>query len=309
MIVPWLYGLLDLSKAPITWTLIALNSLLFLMTSQPAKVDRGFVWDQKKIEQIAILYWQYQKRDSSLPEKEQVYLLGLQALKSAQFLRDAESFTFKGDPVQIRSLRDDLIAYRDKTGQPNTKLFGIKDFNGGLPQWITYQFMHAGVIHLMSNMLMLLICGAALELIFGSHWLLGIYLLGGIFGALSFLFFGGESTAPMVGASASLSSVMAFYTIIERKARVPFFYFFSPFKGHFGWVHLPTFFILVVGFVGDLAGLFNSHPALANSVAYLAHVGGAAFGLSAALIVRFVFKYRQERIPFAWYFQSRISDP
>jgi membrane associated rhomboid family serine protease len=71
---------------------------------------------------------------------------------------------------------------------------------------ITYMFLHAGIMHIFFNMLMLFFFGPLLERQIGSGRFLGLYLCSGIIaGLVQVLLFGGT----VLGASAAVFGVMA----------------------------------------------------------------------------------------------------
>jgi membrane associated rhomboid family serine protease len=121
----------------------------------------------------------------------------------------------------------------------------------------------------------------------GSVGILVLYLVGGIAAGIGFLLLGNPSLAPMVGASGSVSALIAFYALAEPKKRVSFFYFFSPFEGYYGWLYLPTLLILPLSFAGDLASYIAS-SVIPTGAASTAHIGGAMFGCTAGLAWRLI---------------------
>lgn len=143
---------------------------------------------------------------------------------------------------------------------------------------------------------MLWIFGAALEISLGGFALAAIYLVGGAVGAWAFLALGHGTLAPMIGASGSLSAVMAFFAAYEKKKRVSFFYFLSPLPGYYGWIYLPTILIFPLCFLSDLAGYLSTSQEVGTGVAYAAHIGGAAFGV----IFGFGLRYFRRNIWVRW---------
>lgn len=126
-----------------------------------------------------------------------------------------------------------------------------------------------------------------MEVLVGSWALLFIYLLGGLAGGWGFLFLDPQGTVPMVGASASISALLAFYCFAELRTRVRFVYFVSPIPGHWGPIYLPTLLIIPLFLVSDLANLWSTPEGLGSGVAYAAHLGGAVAGAFIALFYRF----------------------
>jgi membrane associated rhomboid family serine protease len=92
----------------------------------------------------------------------------------------------------------------------------------------------------------------------------------------------------MIGASGSLSAVMAFYAAYEHRRRVSFFYFVSPIKGYWGWIYLPTLIIFPLCFLPDIVGYLSNPEELGDGIAYAAHMGGALFGLLFGFFCRYV---------------------
>jgi len=107
MIIPWLSGFLKWSRAPLTWTLIAINAFIFILTYQPeGKSRRGLSPSDAKLfstqDELILtgrLYdqFQFQKSEDSddvwkrptLKSKEQYLLLGSQALRDPELVRGA----------------------------------------------------------------------------------------------------------------------------------------------------------------------------------------------------------------------------
>ncbi|MDB5152478.1 MAG: rhomboid family intrarane serine protease, partial [Mucilaginibacter sp.] len=81
---------------------------------------------------------------------------------------------------------------------------------------ITYMFMHAGIFHILFNMLWLYWMGQIFEEYLGNKRTIGLYILGGLAGALFFVaaynifpFFAGAVVgSTVVGASASVMAVI-----------------------------------------------------------------------------------------------------
>jgi membrane associated rhomboid family serine protease len=300
MIVPWIKGFQNWSKAPLTWTLIVLNLFIFLQTYEASSksVTRAF----SNVEMMVLtgkLFSQYTSpEEKSLPLKSQNewLILGGQGLKDPDFIERAATFPFHGDDVAIEDWRNEIRTYQHELKDKTSHQFGLHSQHSSPLTWITYQFMHASWTHLIGNMIMLLIFGAALETVAGSLWLGFIYILTGIAGAWAFLILGHETLAPMIGASGSLSGVMAFYAAFEKKKRVSFFYFISPFPGYYGWIYLPTLLIFPLCFLSDLAGYLSTPAEIGTGIAYTAHIGGAFLGAC----LGFGLRYFRKSLWFRW---------
>ena len=279
MILPWLRGFLDYSRAPVTIILIGLNIFVYFLTLD-ASPWKGTAYFEKTENLIltAKLYYEY-KGQKGLPLTDDINFLASKALKDKEFLTNSKSINFSGDQIAIQEWKNEIVKFLNLLSDRSSAVFGLS-LNSNKPlTWLTYQFSHAGLLHLFSNMLFFWIFGAALESIVGGIGLLVVYVLSGFAGAIGFLLFSDPTIAPMVGASGALSGVMSFYMLSERKKRIPFFYFLSPMEGYFGWIYLPTLMLIPLCFISDFAAYFSSIPELGSGVAYTAHIGGILFGV------------------------------
>lgn len=73
--------------------------------------------------------------------------------------------------------------------------------------FVSYQGLHAGLSHLLGNMLVLLLVGNILVRRVGQAWFAAIYVISGIGGALGFALLS-DSAQPMVGASGALFGIV-----------------------------------------------------------------------------------------------------
>ncbi len=142
---------------------------------------------------------------------------------------------------------------------------------------VTHQFLHAGWLHLLGNLLYLWIFGDNVEDRLGSGAFLVLYLAAGTAAAI-----GQSLVAPatMVGASGAIAGVLGAYIVLSPTARVRTLVFLGIF---ITVVTLPA--VIVIGewlVIQVLAGLetmrIAPHPATEN-VAYVAHVAGFAAGV------------------------------
>ncbi len=293
MIIPWLRGFQNWKVAPLTWALILTNLFIFLMTYEASRSNQQFI-SQREIVLTGRLYDQYLAEDIKAKTNEELILLGSRALRDPVFIESAQDFKFSGDAVAIQQWKQELEKFRNDFQKKKSHLYGLLTEGKRPLTWITYQFMHAGWVHLLSNMFLLLLFGAAFESRVGSDQLIVTYLLSGLAGGFGFLWLGGHSLAPMVGASGSLSGVMAAYAVAETRKRVGFFYFLSPIEGYYGLIHLPTWFIFPLCFVADLASYLSTPAELGAGVAYAAHLGGVACGTGLGLFYRFVWRKKRD---------------
>ena len=143
---------------------------------------------------------------------------------------------------------------------------------------ITFQFIHAGWLHLIGNMLFLWVFADNIEDVYGYGGFALFYLLCGVAGGLVHAVMMPHSPSPLIGASGSVSGVLAAYMVLFPKARVWILLFLRiP-------VPLPAFWVLGGWFLIQVFSLFASLPG--QDIAWYAHIGGFSTGLVITLVLR-----------------------
>ncbi len=140
----------------------------------------------------------------------------------------------------------------------------------------TAMFMHAGWLHLGSNMLYLWIFGDNVEDRLGHAKFLIFYLLCGIAATYAQVLVNPNSNIPNLGASGAIAGVLGAYLIMFPGGRV---------RVMLGRGIIPMPAIVVIGFWA-LLQVFSSFGAVSNEggVAYMAHVGGFVAGMVLGLL-------------------------
>lgn len=139
-------------------------------------------------------------------------------------------------------------------------------------RWITFQFLHAGIGHLLGNMLGLYFFGPVIEDYLGRRRFLAFYLLCGIAGPVVYLLFamtGILSThpfTPLIGASAGVFGILLAAAQIAPRAQVMLL--FPPIP-----MQLRTLAYVLLGFAAFM--VFTQGR---NAGGEAAHLGGAALG-------------------------------
>lgn len=144
--------------------------------------------------------------------------------------------------------------------------------------FLTSQFLHAGFVHLLSNMWFLKIFADNVEEAFGSAKFLLFYLFCGIVAGLTQYLFMMNSTIPMLGASGAVAGVLGAYYLFFPRHRIETL---IPVWGFWRIVDLPASFMLLYWFIIQLFAGFGSlvaGPALVGGVAFFAHAGGFLAG-------------------------------
>lgn len=303
MILPCPENLKSYARFPTTIMLVVLNIFIFVLIFSGASSSGLMSSAMLKEEGLTVtgrLYYQYLQnlsaqdlfehpqwvREIRSANTEQMGVLGSYALRDAFFLERAETQVFAGDEVQIAQWRSDLKAFRKTYQEQLLFRFGLSSLEKGPLSWVTYQFSHSNWMHLLSNLIFLIVIGAAVEALVGSQLLLLIYVFGGVAGGVGFLLSDSHGAVPMVGASASISALLGFYCAAELRTRIRFLYFLSPMQGQYGAIYLPTLMIVPLFLVVDLASLWSTPEGLGGGVAYAAHLGGTLSGALAGILMR-----------------------
>jgi membrane associated rhomboid family serine protease len=108
-------------------------------------------------------------------------------------------------------------------------LDGLK--HGYAWQFLTYQFMHAGWMHLFFNCLVIFFFGRSVETILGRSRFIGLYLTSGIIGGVVQMFFAlafQSFDAPVVGASAGASGLIAAFAYLNWREQFTVVIYFFP---------------------------------------------------------------------------------
>ena len=133
--------------------------------------------------------------------------------------------------------------------------------------FVSYMFVHGGLLHLLANMLMLYVFGTAVESRMGSRPFLLYYLYCGIGAALfSVLLAGLMPVGPFVGASGAILGVAVAFAMFWPDAELIIFPIPVPIKAR----------TLVIALV--VLDVIGSRLWPGDGIAHIAHVGGAAFG-------------------------------
>ena len=148
---------------------------------------------------------------------------------------------------------------------------------GDLKAIFTSMFLHAGLSHLLGNMIYLWIFGDNVEDRIGHFWYLVFYLAGGIVAAFAHVALNPNSVIPTVGASGAIAAVLGAYLILFPQVKV---LTFVPIGFFLRLTLLPASLLLGFWFVLQLFnGLLTLGLADMGGTAFWAHIGGFVFGV------------------------------
>lgn len=152
-------------------------------------------------------------------------------------------------------------------GSPAVTNYFLNPMAPRIEQFITYQFLHYGKMHIIFNMLFLYVFGNAVEDRLGRIGYLLFYLAGGVLAGLGHSL---VSSAPVLGASGSIAAVTGAYLALFPMSNVTIVYWFF-FIGHF---EISSMLLILFRMAQDLFFQFAGY----GSTAYMAHLTGYAIG-------------------------------
>lgn len=250
----------DGHKIPwVTWSLIAINAVVFLME---LSLGEAFIHGYSMVPREII-----EGRD--LTEKEYI------TRKQEVVIRD---------PVTRQGR---VVAQEQR--------LAIPQYPGPTPIYltlITSMFMHGGWIHLIGNMMFLFIFGDNVERAFGHGLFVFVYVLCGLAADGLHIATGPDSIIPTLGASGAISGVLGAYICMFPFNKVKVWM-----GWYWGVVELPAIAVLGFWIVQQfLSGIASITPhEHAGGVAYWAHIGGFGAGLIFAGVAQLVFALKDTR--------------
>jgi len=263
----------------ISYAIVALNVLVYLVT---------FVDEQSRMPRLErqfneAVHYVVQHPYLTVPEYLDRYLP--QDVKRS--VRDSNA------PLPPESVRADEQAKLDElsdelqhaVGQTPARRFGYIPAHGSFIKVFTSMFLHAGFMHLLGNMLFFFVTGPFVEDVFGRPIFAFLYFAGGVVATYSEAILHPQSTLPMVGASGAIAAVMGAYLVRFAKSKLEFIWI--PVLMRPTWNYrffVPAFVVLPLWFGEQLvmAMLIKED----GGTAFAAHIGGFAFGMFVAIVVK-----------------------
>jgi membrane associated rhomboid family serine protease len=162
-----------------------------------------------------------------------------------------------------------------KVGETLFQLRGILVIHGWLWQLVTYAFLHAGVLHILFNLLALWMFGAQLETDWGYGLFMQFYffcVIGAALVTVVVSFTGLLGISPYtatVGASGGIYGLLLAFGILHGESQVMLF--------PLPFLIKAKYFVMGIIALAMYGALSSAHGG-GQSIAYMAHLGGALFG-------------------------------
>jgi len=148
---------------------------------------------------------------------------------------------------------------------------------------LTSPFLHAGFLHLATNLWFFRLIGGQVEERMGSSLFVLFYLGGGIFSSLGHALYCRlvGQTVGILGASGCVYAVLGAYFILYPFEEFRFWYFFFM---RWGTIKIATLFFVAYWVLSDVVSAYSDFLDFERvRVAHWAHLGGLAFGVAVAL--------------------------
>lgn len=147
----------------------------------------------------------------------------------------------------------------------------------------TSMFMHAGLAHIIGNMLYLWIFGDNVEDRMGSFRYFLFYIFGGLLASLAHVLTNPTSTVPTVGASGAIAAVLGAYFVLYPRQKVVTL---IPLGFYMRMTVLPAGLVLGAWFLLQFfQGVASLGGPDVGGVAFWAHIGGFVVGLALGKIL------------------------
>ena len=148
-------------------------------------------------------------------------------------------------------------------------LYGIRPSHW---QFVTYAFLHGGLLHIIGNMFFLYLFGNNVNDKLGNVGYLAFYLAGAVYSGIGHNLL---SNAPVLGASGAVAAVTGAYLVLFPQTLITILYWFF----FIGTINLPALIFIAFKMIIIDNVIFTITP----NVAYDAHLSGYAFGIASMI--------------------------
>jgi membrane associated rhomboid family serine protease len=269
----------------VSYVIIALNLLVFVATESATRTSRVF-----EIQQSWTRMGQYLMEHPYLRVPPEV-APKLNDEARAYLTKTRETLKRTGGmppPFVVereQAVLDKLAAaaYVGSQSLPQIR-YGYVPADANFTDLVASMFIHAGLLHLLGNLIFFFVSGPFVEDVFGRPLFAALYITGGFAASLTYATRHPEGTIPLVGASGAIAAVMGAYLVRFLTSRVEFL--FVPFIWRPMWhfrFFLPAFVVLPLWFIQQWLEMQGESG---GGVAFSAHVGGFLYGVAVALVVK-----------------------
>ena len=273
----------------VTFALIALNSVIFLLTHGSMQREQPQIAEVR----VHLLLLAGMHPELQMPPDVTDYIDSIKKKAGDGWdeLASPKRRSVDSWDAQIRNLEDplqlqhemDTLSARFETQEQST-IRGKYAFTPARPRALPYlsaNFLHSGWLHLIGNMWFLWLAGFILEDTWGRAIYCVFYLIAGAAALQFYAWCTPGSFVPLVGASGAVAALMGAFLVRFPKLKIEMATFISlyPIKFKMAAYWLLPLWLLTEFFYGSAYGQFSP-------VAHWAHVGGFLFGMLGAYVVK-----------------------
>jgi len=158
--------------------------------------------------------------------------------------------------------------------RPWVQQFMLTAVRPQLWQFVSYAFLHGGLLHIIGNMFFLYLFGNNVNDKLGHVGYLCFYLAGAVYSGIGHTLVSGGD---VLGASGAVAAVTGAYLVLFPQTLITLFYWFF----FFGVMEVPALYFIALKMIliDNIIARYTPH------VAYDAHLAGYAYGIAAMLIM------------------------
>jgi membrane associated rhomboid family serine protease len=169
----------------------------------------------------------------------------------------------------------DLNTGSEEALRPWVDQFMLTPVRPNLWQFVSYAFLHGGLMHIIGNMFFLYLFGNNVNDKLGHIGYLCFYLAGAVFSGVGHTLLNSSSTIPTLGASGAIAAVTGAYLVLFPQTLITVLYWFYI----IGTTEVPALYFIVF----KMILIDNLIVRYTRNVAYDAHLAGYAFGIASML--------------------------
>jgi membrane associated rhomboid family serine protease len=169
----------------------------------------------------------------------------------------------------------DLYTGTEEVLRPWAQHYMLTPAHPFLWQFISYSFLHGGLMHIIGNMFFLYLFGNNVNDKIGHIGYLCFYLAGAVFSGVGHTVFNSSSTIPTLGASGAIAAVTGAYLMLFPQTLITVLYWFYI----IGTTEVPALYFIAF----KMILIDNLIVRYTPNVAYDAHLAGYTFGMAAIL--------------------------
>jgi membrane associated rhomboid family serine protease len=277
----------------ITLGLILLNLLIFLCTHRAMDSEEAFLLPVK----MHVLVLAARHPELTISPKVQQFVADFQADDPADWA-EMQTLDYKAiddwdaqmrsvdDREQLQTEMDSIAAeYAKLTASSIEERFAFIPAHPRPIAYLSSTFLHGGWLHLIGNMWFLWLAGFVLEDVWGRPLYLTFYLAAGIAATQLDAWANPGSIAVSYGASGAIAGLMGAFLMRFPKLKIRLMWFFGSWLSGFWRPWVRAYWLLPLWFGMEI--YYGKITGESDGIGHWAHVGGFAFGVLAALAIRY----------------------